>query len=102
MHVDGLVVVSEPSMRSFQTASEVGRMASELGLDNQVMVINRYLGGETPKLDNLPDNLFTMPQLSGLVERQMSDGNVLNLPESVEIDAIMEKIVSTLQEMTTV
>ncbi|GKT27247.1 AAA family ATPase, partial [Aduncisulcus paluster] len=73
MHVDGLVVVSEPSMRSFQTASEVGRMASGLGLENQVLVINRYLGGEPPKLDHLPENRFTMPQLPGLVERQISD-----------------------------
>ncbi|TIH14040.1 carbon monoxide dehydrogenase [Marinifilum sp. JC120] len=97
MHVDGIVVVSEPSMRSFQTASEVGRMAGELGLENQVLIINRYQGGEPPELEHLPDKRFTMPQLPGLVERQMSDGNVLNLPESVEIDAIMEKIVRSLQ-----
>ncbi|HAS90360.1 MAG TPA: carbon monoxide dehydrogenase [Desulfovibrio sp.] len=99
MHVDGIVVVSEPSMRSFQIASEVGRMASELGLDNQVLVINRYLGGEPPKLEYLPEKQFTLPQLPGLVERQMSDGSVLNLPESVEIDAKMEMIASSLQKM---
>ncbi len=94
MHVDGIVVVTEASMRSFQTASEVGRMALELGLDNQVLVINRYLGGKAPDLECLPQKAFTIPVMQGLVERQMSDGNVLNLPESVEIDAIMEKMVA--------
>ncbi|WP_432735804.1 ArsA-related P-loop ATPase [Maridesulfovibrio sp. FT414] len=96
MHVDGLVVVTEPSMRSFSTASEVGRMASELGLDRQVLVINRYMGGDPPELEHLPDRRFTIPVLGGLVQRQMTDGNVLNLPESVELDAIMERIVAAL------
>lgn len=97
MHVDGLVVVSEPSMRSFKTASEVGRMASELGLDRQVLVVNRYMGGNPPELENLPRQQFYIPPMQGLVERQMTDGSVLNLPESVEIDSIMEKIVLSLK-----
>ncbi len=96
-YVDGMIVVTEPSMRSFQTASEVGRMANDLGLKNQVLVINRYLGGNPPDLDGLPQKQFVIPPMQGLIDRQMIDGNVLNLPESVEIDAMMEKIVSAVR-----
>ncbi|WP_031479136.1 ATP-binding protein [Maridesulfovibrio frigidus] len=95
-HVDGLVVVTEPSMRSFQTASDVGRMAGELGLDNQVMVINRYMGGTPPDLPHLPEWHATIPPLAGLIDRQMTDGNVLSLPESGEIDLILEQIVKKM------
>lgn len=96
--VDGMVVVTEPSMRSFQTASEVGRMASDLGLNKQVLVVNRYLGGELPQMEGLPKQQFTIPTMQGLIERQLTDGNVLNLPESVEIDAMMDKIVSAVSD----
>ncbi len=95
-HVDGLVVVTEPSMRSFQTASDVGRMAEQLGLDNQVMVINRYMGGTLPELPHLPEWHAIIPPLAGLIERQMTDGNVLSLPESGEIDLILEQIVKKM------
>ncbi|SME89826.1 ArsA-related P-loop ATPase [Desulfovibrio gilichinskyi] len=96
MHVDGLVIVSEPSMRSFQTASDVARMGKELGLDNQVMVVNRFTGGNPPDLPHLPKWYITIPPLQGLIERQMTDGNVLNLPESGEIDGILEQVVKQL------
>ncbi len=95
-YVDGLVIVSEPSMRSFQTASDVARMGMELGLDNQVMVVNRYQGGNPPELPSLPKWHITIPPFQGLIERQMTDGNVLNLPESGEIDAILEQVVNQL------
>ncbi|MBI9110541.1 ArsA-related P-loop ATPase [Maridesulfovibrio ferrireducens] len=94
--VDGLVVVTEPSLRSFQTASDVGRMGLELGLDNQAMVINRYMGGIPPELPHLPKWYTTIPPLAGLVERQMTDGNVLSLPESDEIDIILEQLVKQM------
>ncbi|WP_027722392.1 ArsA-related P-loop ATPase [Maridesulfovibrio zosterae] len=97
-YVDGMVVVSEPSMRSFKTASEVGRMAGELGLDKQVLVINRYMGGSPPDLEFIPERRFLIPPFQGLIERQMTDGSVLNLPESVEIDAMMEKIVQAFKD----
>ncbi|WP_291327934.1 ArsA-related P-loop ATPase [Desulfovibrio sp. UCD-KL4C] len=95
-HVDGLVIVSEPSMRSFQTASDVARMGIELGLDNQVMVVNRYQGGNPPDLPCLPKWYITIPPFQGLIERQMADGNVLNIPESDEIDVILKQVVKQL------
>lgn len=95
-HVDGLVVVSEPSMRSFQTAADVGRMAAELGLKNQALIINRYMGGTPPELPHLPAWRATIPPLPGLIERQMSDGSVLALPEAQELDAVVEALLRQL------
>jgi len=96
VHVDGLVVVSEPSMRSLQTGAEVGRMASDLGLNNQALVINRYLGGEPPKLDGLPEWSMTIPPMDGLIERQMKDSSVLGLPEADVMDAMVETLLNQL------
>ncbi|CCH48996.1 ATP-binding protein [Pseudodesulfovibrio piezophilus] len=96
-HVDGLVVVSEPSMRSLQTGAEVGRMASDLGLTNQALVINRYLGGEPPKLDGLPKWSLTIPPLPGLIEKQMSNASVLGLPEAALLDAAVESVITHLK-----
>lgn len=95
-HVDGLVVVSEPSMRSLQTGAEVGRMASDLGLENQALVINRYQSGEPPKLDGLPEWSMTIPTMEGLMARQMSDSSVLGLPEAGMLDALVEKLLAHL------
>lgn len=92
-HVDGLVIVTEPSMRSFGTAAEVARMAEELNLDNQVLVVNRCAGGDLPDLPDLPRERIFIPTLTGLVERQMTDANVLGLPETATIDAMLESIV---------
>jgi CO dehydrogenase maturation factor len=95
-HVDGLVVVSEPSMRSLQTGAEVGRMATDLGLTNQALVINRLAHGTPPALDGLPEWSVTIPPLPGLMERQMTDGSVLGLPETERIDAIIENLLDRL------
>jgi len=95
-HVDGLVVVSEPSMRSLQTGAEVGRMAQDLGLDNQVLVLNRHIQGTPPALDGLPEHSFSIPSLPGLVERQMTDASVLDLPEQPMLDGIVSSILKRL------
>lgn len=97
-HVDGLVVVSEPSMRSLQTGAEVGRMASDLGLGNQALVINRYTGGEPPALDGLPKWSIKIPPLDGLAERQMTDASVLGLPETSTLERTVETLISKLGE----
>jgi CO dehydrogenase maturation factor len=95
-HVDGLVVVSEPSMRSLQTGAEVGRMATDLGLSNQVLVVNRFMGGELPRIDGLPEWTITVPSMPGLIERQMMDASVLGLPEADTLDATVEKLLGRL------
>jgi CO dehydrogenase maturation factor len=97
-HVDGLVVVSEPSMRSLMTGAEVGRMASELGLKNQVLAVNRHAGGQVPDLPGLPQRSVRIPPLPGLMERQMTDASVLSLPEADAADAAAERILALLME----
>ncbi|ADU61548.1 MAG: carbon monoxide dehydrogenase [Pseudodesulfovibrio sp.] len=95
-HVDGLVVVSEPSMRSLLTGAEVGRMARDLGLNNQVLVVNRHAGGEVPDLPGLPERSILMPPLPGLVRRQMTDASVLALPETDIVDAALTRVLALL------
>jgi len=95
-HVDGLVVVSEPSMRSLQTGAEVGRMASELGLTNQALVVNRHAEGEPPALDGLPEWSLSIPPLDGLVGRQMTDASVLALPEIDRLDGYVGELLGHL------
>ena len=96
-HVDGLIVVSEPSMRSLQTGAEVGRMATDLGLTNQTLVLNRHAGGEPPALDGLPDWSISIPPLDGLIARQMTDACVLDLPEQQLLDATVETLLAKLE-----
>lgn len=92
-HVDGLVVVSEPSMRGLQTAADVGRMAEELGLQKQVLVLNRsdIVSPDLPQLAGLPDQVVSVPYLSSLAARQLTTGNVLGLPDS-EIDLTVKRV----------
>ncbi|WFS62852.1 ArsA-related P-loop ATPase [Pseudodesulfovibrio thermohalotolerans] len=95
-HVNGLVVVSEPSMRSLQTGAEVGRMARDLGVANQVLVLNRHENGVPPALDGLPDRRVSIPPLPGLMGRQMTDASVLGLPETAMVDKLMDGLLDML------
>ncbi|MCT4626081.1 AAA family ATPase [Halodesulfovibrio sp.] len=95
-HVDGLVVVSEPSMRGLQTAADVGTMAGELGLSKQVLVLNRsdIESPELPDLEGLPSQVVSMPYLASLAARQLTTGNVLGLPDD-EIDAVVQRVLAS-------
>ena len=95
-HVDGLIVVSEPSMRSLQTGAEVGRMARDLGLKHQVLALNRFRGGQVPSLDGLPESCVTIPQMDGLMDRQMQDASVLGLPEAAQLDGYVQDCLDRL------
>jgi CO dehydrogenase maturation factor len=95
-HVDGLVVVSEPSMRSLLTGAEVGRMATDLGLTNQVLAINRFQGGDIPDLPGLPTRTVHIAPLPGLIARQMTDASVLALPETGLADEAATRILELL------
>ncbi|MFH1914387.1 MAG: ArsA-related P-loop ATPase [Pseudomonadota bacterium] len=95
-HVDGLVVVSEPSMRGLLVGAEVSRMARDLGLINQVLVINRHIGGEVPVLPGLPCHTLFLPPLKGLARRQMTHTSVLSLPESDAVDATLGRMLDLL------
>ncbi|WP_018124693.1 AAA family ATPase [Desulfovibrio oxyclinae] len=95
-HVDGLVVVSEPSFRSFRVAADVSRMASDLGLTNQVLAVNRYTGGDQPELPELPERRISIPPLDGLAKRQMTSGNVLGIPETPQIEKTLRSLLASL------
>lgn len=96
-HVDGLLVVSDPSWRGLETAAEVGRMAVGLGLASTALVINRFPGGaEPPSFPGLPERVLTLPSLDGLARRQLTSPCVLGLPEQAAIDALCSEIVTML------
>ncbi len=93
--VDGLVVVSEPSIRGLLTASRISVLARELGLKKQVMVLNRT-GDDfsLPRDIPLPPLVATIPYLKSLEERQTTSSCVLDLPERDQIDRICDTILS--------
>lgn len=96
-HVDGLVVVSEPSKRSLDTASEVSSLARGLGLHNQVLVLNRY-ANEAPEIDGF-QVVVNLPPLSGLIGRQLTDGSVLALPEQDLIDKLVSRCIRSFASL---
>jgi len=96
-HVDGLVVVSEASRRSLETAASIGRLAGELGLGNQVLALNRCQGAPALPGDlGLPPLAACFPALAGLEERQLRSASVLGLPEQEEVDALVERTLGAL------
>jgi CO dehydrogenase maturation factor len=87
--VDGLIVVSEPSIRGLQTASRISSMARDLGLKKQVLVLNRASEGfQPPEEMDLPPLVARMPYLQSLEERQQQSASVLDLPEQEQIDEL--------------
>ncbi|EPR43175.1 Cobyrinic acid ac-diamide synthase [Desulfovibrio sp. X2] len=96
--VDGLVVVSDPSRRGLETGAEVGRMAADLGLARQVLVVNRLRGGarRVPNLPGLPTNVLASPPLEGLEDRQLDSPSVLGLPEQAAVDTLCAGILEAV------
>ncbi|MEF8941709.1 MAG: ArsA-related P-loop ATPase [Desulfohalobiaceae bacterium] len=97
--VDGLVVVSEPSIRGLQTASRISSMARDLGLQRQALVLNRAAEGFEPPRDmELPPLAARIPFLQSLEERQQQSASVLDLPEREQIDELCRKVLATFEE----
>jgi len=93
--VDGLVVVSEPSIRGLQTASRISSMARDLGLKKQVLVLNRAAEGYQPPGEmELPPVAARIPYLPSLEERQQQSASVLDLPERDRIDELCETVLA--------
>lgn len=97
--VDGLIVVSEPSIRSLTTASQISSLAKQLGLNKQLLVLNRC-----EEDFNLPENIqlpllaATIPSLQSLVYKQQSTSSVLDLPErDTTIDTFCQKVLKALE-----
>lgn len=100
--VDGLVVVSEPSLRGLETAASISRMARELGLTRQALVLNRAGAGVhppvLPELADLPPLAASLPRLDSLATRQLVDGSVLGLPEAEGVIArVCRRILDALR-----
>lgn len=94
---DGLIVVSEPSLRSLTAAASIGAMAATLGLTRQVLVLNRCQGRPAlPDLPGLPPLAAVLPPLPSLVARQLDDASVLGLPERNAIDMALAAVLTVL------
>lgn len=95
--VDALVVVSEPSRRSLETAARVGALAGELGLARQVLAVNRGTGEpELPAMAGLPVRVVHLPILPSLVERQLTQASVLNLADAPAVDAACARLLAAM------
>ncbi|MEW5775014.1 MAG: ArsA-related P-loop ATPase [Thermodesulfobacteriota bacterium] len=120
MSVDALAVVSEPSRRALETGAEIGRLAAQMGLANQALVLNRAPGGigpapggnervtggrdpaaggvQLPDLPGLPPLAAAIPRLPGLEARQLASPSVLGLPESDLLDALCARLLQRLEQ----
>jgi CO dehydrogenase maturation factor len=97
--VDGLVLVSEPSARSLQTAVRISSLAKEMGLPRQALIINRAPDDfHLPETEGLPPLTAAIPVLPSLAARQLSSSSVLNLAERDQLDRIAAKIISDLSK----
>lgn len=99
---DGVIVVSEPGLRSLLTAAEVTRLARQIGLEKSVLVVNRWQNAalslppssQYPALCDLPSQHLASPFLASLQSREWQDGCVLfsSGPEQERIDALCANI----------
>ena len=98
-NVDGLIIVSEPSFRSLNTAAEISTFAKQLKLDRQVLVINRNSAKDgSIQRDDLPTIVSSIPVLEGLEQKQLTSGSVLYLPEQDQIDQICKEIIDFFEK----
>lgn len=98
-NVDGLIIISEPSMRSLQTASRIGALAWDLGLKNQRLVLNRSSNTFQPESGlQLPPLAARIPPLNNLAEKQQYSSSVLDLPDRDYLDSVCANIVESLKD----
>lgn len=97
--VDKLVIVSEPSARSLQTTSAISKLAKELGLDKQIMVMNRCPEGTVrlPLCYEVPALKLGFPEFAGLKKRMLASGSVLDIPEQNEVDSLVGRLLARLE-----
>lgn len=98
-YVDGLIVVSEPSMRGLQTAARISVLARQIGLDRQVLIINRTPSDfKLPDIPGLPPLIATIPILPSLSSRQLESSSVLDLAERDKLDSVAARIIESLKK----
>ncbi len=82
--VDKLIIVAEPSQHSLNIAAQVGLMAQEMGLNKQVLVLNRATDDHSEKLssldiEGLPKARISIPPCATLMEQRLTSSAVLGL-----------------------
>jgi len=98
-NVDGLIIVSEPSFRSLQTGAKISSLASDLGLKNQRLVLNRSDNDFEPSPElALPQIAARIPPMDSLVKQQQYTPSVLDLPDREYIDSICAGIVNSFAD----
>ena len=85
-------------MRGLKTASEIRRLALELGLREQLLLINK--ASRTLPISesgyDLPEQTAYLPRLESLEAREFESGSVLGLSEESEIDRVMDLALKAL------
>ncbi len=98
-YVDGLIVVSEPSIRALQTAARISVLARQMGLDRQVLILNRASSDFVlPDIKGLPPLTAVIPVLPSLASRQLESSSVLDLAEKDYLDDIAARIITSLMK----
>lgn len=102
--VDLLAVVSELSLRSLETAAKVSKLAKDLGLNNQLLLLNRVDDFKEFEMlgdgirDNLPEKEVVFPNCSSLRKRMISEASVLDLPEREQLDLIIQEMLQYVEK----
>ena len=94
--VDGLVIVSEPSARSLDTAAQISALATDLGLEKQVLVMNRTEPGTEIPRDDIPAQRFYIPENAALKSRMLADSDVTGLEDRDSIFKVIGGMVGAL------
>ncbi len=95
--VDALVIVTEPSKRGLETALTISAIAAELGLNRQILVVNRCQETDIVMSQEFPQKRLFIPFIKGLAERQLTDPSVLGLPEEQQINHYIERMLELIK-----
>lgn len=100
--VDVLAIVSELSLRSLETAKKVSKLSYELGLQDQLLLLNRVQDEKifetaAQELKNgLPEKFVIFPEYQGLFTNMLESASVMNLPEREVIDQIIKEMIAMI------
>lgn len=95
---DFLVIISEPSAQSLETASQTSQLGTELGLDKQVLIMNRTQPGTQLGRDDLPRIRKYIPENMLLKSRMLIDSDVTRLESRDEILKVIAEIIRYMEK----
>ncbi len=99
--VDQLIIVAEPSKHSLGIAAQVGLMAAEMGLNKQVLVLNRATAKDvevlsTLNIQGLPKTCINISPCTKLMEQRLTSTSVLGLDPATDME-VHEQILKLLK-----